>query len=304
MTARNVISLNEGAKGARQSALETANPALRAKLSWIIDWQRSEISRSILGRWELGQEIDEVWLDLKKNSGKRFGRDSKATIALFMREDPSIVNMAHKLYRAYQQRTELVDITEMTMQDGITHLSYSHIRQLLSIRDPQKRHELMNRCLENCWTSVELGLAVQEMNGGKQTNNPNGRAAIPKDAETVIDQMISFADDFDSRNLRVWKDPVHSVVAQVDRMEAIQYTEDLAKKLGELAHRMRQLANEAVARAEEAERKYEQVTRVIKLGPATLQPPEDLTDNSEDEAIAAIKKRRGFRPAGRRAKVG
>lgn len=300
--ARSVISIGEGVKDAREQALEEANPALRSKIDWIMDWQKRQGAASILGRWDLGEEIDEIWKDLKRG-GHVYGRNSKRVIALFMKEDPSIVNMAHKLYTTFPDHKRLVEITEMRMQDGKTYLSYSHIRQLLAVRDPQRRQELLNRCLEECWTSSELGAAVQTDNGGKQTNNPNGRGiAVPKDAETVIGQMIDFADDFESRNIKVWKDPRHSVAAQVERLEPIQYTETLAKQLGELAHRMRLLANEANARAEEAERKYEEVTRVLKMGPEALSPI--VTSDIQNEANDVIRMKRGDRPAGRRVKAG
>jgi hypothetical protein len=300
--ARTTIKLSEGVKDAREQALEQANEALRGKIGWIMEWQQRQGAASILGRWELGQEIDEIWRD-QKQGGKIYGRSSKRVIALFMQEDPSIVNMAHKLYTTYRDYKRLKEITEMRMQDGVTYLSYSHMRQLLAIKDEQTRHELLNRCLEECWTSSQLGVAVQELNGGKQSNNPNGRGvAIPANAETVIGQMIDFADDFESRNIKVWKDPRHSVAAQVEKLEPIQYTEDLAKKLGELAHRMRQLANEANARAEEAERKYEEVNRVLKMGTEEIAPVVVLRLPNEEADETRMK--RGDRPAGRRAKVG
>lgn len=268
-----LLDISEGVIEERKQARETATPALQAKLDWIVGWQKNESSRGILGRWDLGSEIDEIWRDLKKNAGRVFGKTAKRTIALFMKEDPSVVNVAHRLFKTYERRKDLEEVTEMTMQDGVTPLSYSHIRQLLCVDSTQRRHELMNECLLKCWTSAQLGAAIQKENGGKTTNNPNGRGpTIPKDAETVIGQMLSFADDFDSRNVKVWRDNRYSVAAQVDKMEPIQYTGELAKKLGELAHRMRLLANEAVARAEEAETKFEQVTLVLKKGPAALKP--------------------------------
>jgi hypothetical protein len=295
------MTMLEETKDIRTQAREKANEALQAKIGWIVKWQASEVSRSILGRWDLGEEIDEVLQD-KARGGRIFGKGAMSTIAMFMSEDPSVISMAHKLYKAYPDYKRLVEITEMRMQDEVTPLSYSHIRQLLAVKDPQRRHELMNKCLEACWTSAELGRAVQGLNGGKQTNNPNGRASTPKDAETVISQMISFADDFDSRNIRVWKDPRHSVSAQVDRLEPIQYTEELVKQLGVLAHRMRQLANEATARAEEAERKCDEVSRVLAMGTEAITPAVDLTDKQPD-AADELRRKRGGRPAGRRVKV-
>ena len=295
-----ILSYNEGVAELRQAALGKANSELRSKIDWIVDWQHHEASRGILGRWELGQEIDEVWTDLESNQGRRYGKASKSTIALFMREDPSIVNMAHKLYVTYPEKKRLLEICEMTMQDQITRLSYSHIRQLLAIKSDKKRAELLNQCLLNCWTSAELGIEVQKANGGTNTNNPNGRSAVPKDAQTVIGQMLDFADDFTSRNTKVWRDSRHSLTAQVDKLEPIQYTEDLAKKLGELAHRMEQLADEAKVRASEARRNFEHVTGVLKKGPAGIKTAVELAaeiNATPDETQVQA------RPVGRRAKA-
>lgn len=251
---------------ARKHVLDQANDALKAKLGWIIDWQRTETSRGILGRWDLGEEIDEIYEDARKNSGRIYGPGAKSAIALFLQEDPSIVNVAHKIYKTFPTRVDLVRLTECTMKDGVTHLSYSHIRQLITVRDTDARESLVEQCLANCWTSARLGDAIQEMYGGTRTNNPNGRAAVPKGAEGVINQMISFADDFESRNVRVWGNNTTSLSSQIDKLQPAQYTEELAKKLGELAHRMQQLAEEAVARANEAQAKYQQVLATLNKG--------------------------------------
>jgi hypothetical protein len=293
-----MIAIGEAVVDARKEALEKANDALKVKLDWLANWQRTEASRGIMGRWDLGEEIDEIWADLRQNAGRTFGKAAKKTVALFMKEDPSIVNMAHKLYLLYPDRKRLVEMTEMVMQDGVTSLSYSHIRQLITIKDERIRMQLLNRCLEHCWTSAELGVEVQKLNGGIQSRNPNGRAATPKDAETVIGQMMSFADDFDSRNIKVWRDQRTSLSSQVDRLEPIQYTEDLANKLGELAHRMRQLATEANTRAEEAERKHEQVMQVLKTGPAAVNTVAEMVKDKPNTNERHMK-----RIVGRRVKV-
>lgn len=301
MADQEILRVNDSVIEARDEAFNKANPALREKIDWVIDWQKTEAARGIMGRWELGKEIDEIIVDETENQGRRFGAKSKSTIALFMSEDPSVIVMAHKVFCTWPDRKKLAEITEMTMMDQRTHLSYSHIRQLVAIKDETIRMKLLNACLLNCWTSAELGLAVQKANGGKQTNNPNGRATMPKDAQTVIGQMIDFADDFDSRNVRVWRDAKHSLSAQVDKLKPIEYTEDLARKLGELAHRMRQLADEATLRAEEAEAKYDQVNKTLKLGAAGIKSAAELVSTSDEAADTVTK--RGNKPVGRRQKA-
>src|SRR5580692_5266722 len=118
---KDTIVMNEQLAEDRKSILENVLPALRRKIEWIIDWQKQELSCSLLGRWDLGHEIDEVYRDHDMNGGRVFGRKAKSTIATFLREDPSVVNMAHSLYRTYPDRKVLVDITEMVMVDGMTH---------------------------------------------------------------------------------------------------------------------------------------------------------------------------------------
>lgn len=302
MAKQAVVDIGENVREKRQRTLDKANEALRSKLGWILDWQSTEMSRGILGRWDLGEEIEEV---VRDRDHRIYGHTAQADIATFLSEDPSLISVAKQIYHAYPDRKKLVEITEMRMQDGVTHLSYSHIRRLTGVKDEQKRHSLMNLCLENCWTSDELGRRIMELHGGSASNNPNGRASAPKTAESVIGQMLDFANDFDSRNSRIWRDPRHSLTAQVDKLEAEAYTEELAKKLGELAHRMRLLANEANMRAEEAERKYEEVVKGLKkknAGPVTAALQYIHTEN--ESADVTHPKRRERPVGGRKVKVG
>ena len=264
--ARDIVPMGESLIARRTAAKEKMNPALQAKLQWIIDWKASENCQSLIKRWELGAQVTEIVKDLEEDQGRKYGLGSMKLLETVLYEDRSVLNDARRFYRVYPDKKRVEEICQMTMQDGDTHVSFSHIRQLLSTKDESTRQEALNLALINCWTSEQLGAHVQKVNGGKMSNSPNGRAGIPKDAQTVIAQQISFADDFDSRNARVWDDPKHSISHHVDKLDETAYTEDLAKKLGEVAQRMQQLANAAQKRADEATAAYNKVWRALKMG--------------------------------------
>lgn len=264
MTKRSTIPIHEALLDKRRRAMEKMNGALRDKLDYILEWYNKEKKASLVNRWELGNEIKDILVDQSENRSATYGKRAWAKIKLFIDEDESTLRHTARLAKFYTEE-EIEQISKMTMSDGSTHLSYSHLRSLAALDNKTQRDELLQLTLENCWTSAQLGAEVKRRNGRVKTNNPLGRAAVPKDAKTLIQQQINFADDFEKRNLAVWGNPTRSLSAQMQTMKPDDYTTEFANQLGNLAHRMRQLANEAATRADEADRKYKEITRILKL---------------------------------------
>jgi hypothetical protein len=155
------------------------------------------------------------------------------------------------------------------MADGTTPLSFSHMRVILALDNAKTgeddRRKAIAMTLERCWTAEQLGRYVKGQTGGEGTNNREGRPlAKPKGLDGVISQQLQFAEDFEKRNLKIWKDPELSVTGQLAKVDASQYTEDMANQLGTLALRLRQLADAANERATEAERRHREVRQALE----------------------------------------
>lgn len=280
----------------RQEILESMNKPLRVKADWIIAWCKEDARSSLVSRWELGGQINEL-LDDEKTGGKVYGANSVTKLSKLIGDDPSVLRQAANLQKAYSKR-EIEDVADMTLLDGITPVSYSHVRQLITIEDKKERQTTLNLVIENCWTSEDLGTYIVSKYG-KRSNNMHGRMGKPKGVDAVIKQQLSFVDDFDNRNANVWADDETSITAQIDNLEPTQYTEDLVDKLYTLAKRMRKLAVEADKRADEAEAKYQEVkdaleSRLKKVGKVE---PDDLDDDDdEDEDFIPAKNSKKRKP--------
>lgn len=254
--------------------------ALRHKLDWMLDWFNDDRRYTLTSRWSLGHELQDITKAENEND-KRYGVSALSKLEKFVDDDPSLLRVAIKI-ATYWQQAEIEKIADMVMADGVTHISYSHIRVLTSMDDADDRNRFLHQAIKHNWTSSQLGAAVVSEKG-KRSNNSQGRGvAIPKDAAMVIKQQMDFADDFDKRNLKVWKDPQHSLTSQLAKIEAEEYTQELADTLGVLAKRMRQLAEEADKRAEEAEHKYAEVSAAIKQ---RIRSIKSTTDFAENEAV-------------------
>ncbi len=267
---------------------EEMNEALRSKLDSCLKWFKDENTRTIVNRWHLGEEIREVYEDEKKGNGQKFGKDSIKRLSFFFREDPSVLRQSYYLAKAYT-KNQVEELANTVMSDGVTRISYSHLRQLISLATEEQREEALKAALCGCFTSAQLGEYIHKKYGGKQDRGAGRKPAIPKTANEVISQQLQFVDDFESRNAKVWNDKRSSLSTRVDELDPEDYNEQLVKKLTELAYRMRILEKEAGERAEEAEAKLEQVKKALK-NPAMLVKSKFESEEDDDDTFSEYDK--------------
>lgn len=248
----------------RADLLAEANQALLSKVDWVVNWYRRDTRHSLVSRWQLGEQIAEVMDDQSNNGCRLYGAKAFQTIAAFSGEAEGSLRMCARLAEAYTLR-DIERIADMTMADGVTPLSFSHVRVVLSIEDRKERDKALARACENCWTSDDLARHVRGQSDERKASDGRGRPiAVPKTVGAVIAQQLSFAEDFEKRNVRVWRDRAHSVTGQLANLPEDMYTEELANNLARLAHSMRQVVKEAEERAEEAEANFAKVRRILE----------------------------------------
>ena len=85
-------------------------------------------------------------------------------------------------------------------------LSFSHVMQVLSVVDREKRKELIDQAVAKSWTCDQLAFEIApELKPKKPINDGRGRPlAIPRNFDAVLAQMEAFADDFLNRAEKVF----------------------------------------------------------------------------------------------------
>lgn len=272
----------------QKELLDAANPALRNKIDWVISWYKKDSRNSLMSRWDLGVQINEV-LEDNKSGSKKYGPKAINTISIFAGEAESSLYVCANLAATYS-KVQMEEISEMVMADDITPLSFGHMRAIIFIDSSAERQKAINLTLENCWTCAQLAKYIaKKVNKVSSGNNPNGRpVSKPKTLNAVIDQQLSFADDYEKRDTQVWSDPKFSVDGYMEELDTEAYTEELADKLSELAYRMRQLADNAADKADEYERKYEEVRKALdtryKDGAKMIANTSSITEEESEDS--------------------
>ena len=277
-----MIGVNDGKKEQLQKLQEKMKRPLLAKLEWLLEWMADDRRNTLIKRWELGNEMAEL-----EEGDQKFGAKPIEKLDKFV-EDSGMLRVVIRLAQCWT-RPEIEAMSDRMMANGVGRVGYTHLRTLCVIADKKQRDDLLEETIRNSWTAQQLGAVIVSRFGNK-SQNPTGRAGIPKTAQKVIQQQLDFADDFSNRNVRVWKDPEHSLSRQIAAMPEPDYTEDLAKQLGILAKRMRDLAAEATSRAEEAEREHKKVTDAIA---ASLKPVKMASELMNKEEQRPAKGRKG-----------
>lgn len=267
----------------REALIEKMPPALREKLDFMLEWLADDRRHTLVNRWELGRELRDIVDAESSSNSKRFGIAALKKLEKFIDDDPSILHVAERIAR-YWTRSEIAAMAETPMADGVSYISYSHVRALSALPDEGDRDFFLKEAIKNSWTAVELGKAIIDKYGNK-SRNPNGRAGLPKNAEAIITQQLGFVEDFENRNIKVWKDPQRSLSAQLAKVSPTAYTDELAKKLGVLAKRMRQMATEANARATEAEQKFNEITQIMNEKHKPIATPAEIVENEETTEV-------------------
>lgn len=280
----------------QQDLMDEATPALREKVQWVVDWCKRDTKNSLVSRWELGDQINEVFNDHSRGA-KRFGNKPFQTIAAFSGEAEGSLRVCAKLAKLYT-RGQILDISEMVMADGTTPLSFSHIRCVLTLDDPATgetdRQEALNLALERCWTVETLSKYVVSKAGGGTQGHKGRPVAKPKNVEGILDQQLSFINDFEKRNVSVWGDAEHSVTSHLTKMPPNMYTEALEQQLAISAQRMRQMIDAATERAVELENMHEKVkcalAKKMNSGIQMASELSEATDKPQKKEPTAVKR--------------
>ncbi len=271
--------------------LEHIGPELQQQIDKINELLEKDRRNIILARYDLGllvKEIhDEETMNYRMN---RYGDQSMIKLCLSV---PWSRSLLYETLRFVQviTREEAERLAGLHTQAGCP-IYWSHVRALLGVSCPNMREELLQRTIQENWSCDELDKAIMQL---KKSHEPAGHRKIkgPRNLNGMIEQQRTYADHFLERAKSAWSDPEHSLTNLCLDVPSEKYTEEGAKKLKDLAERLRLVAEEAEQRAEDAQNAYEHYAERLhapksaaEVGDAA-EKEEDLTDEEQDDRRGA-----------------
>jgi hypothetical protein len=256
---------HEMAQEQAEVLMDESPPALREKITWIRNYFEDEWRRGIVGRYQVAAVIREIYDDVTDNKGAVYGAKAVKVIKKVFGWDDGIIYQA--LHVADTFTPEQIENIALMRLPGGRPLSYSHVVALSKVEDEHHREKLLKQTIRDGWTAQKLTNAVDRAASPEPSKPPERRGrpvAKPRDFDAVLDQQGSFAQDFLSRNDKVWSHPEHSLRAKLNALEPADFTTERAGRLKRHAQVMSLLAEKAQERADEAVSVHKVFVRLLK----------------------------------------
>ena len=259
--------------------LKTMNPELRKVYEDLREWDEKELRRTILSRYELGQQL----IPVEEDDGFRYGQEAMKKLSIALGWTDSLLYDALRFCRSYT-REQAESLCEMRTSSG-RPLTWTHIRALISLTAVE-RQEMLLRTLAEDWTTDNLAEQIAQAHP-KKSGAQSPRLHVPRDLDAVIREQDGLAEKFLERADAVWRDE-SSLTQRFLELSPEEHTEERAQHLKGLAQKMRRLADEAEARASEAEKVYQRSIQAMakrNVGAATELDDDDAatTDVADDD---------------------
>jgi len=217
-----------------QRKYEALGDKLRPKFDKVRSYIFNEIIHSLRRRHELGKDLQEV--DDKKAT---YGQHAVEKMAELLDMDPSLLYNIKKFADDYspKQLNELVALVEAGEKEHGYGISWSHVTQLLRVRDVNKREQLQQDIIEQRLTVQELCDRRERVAPLPDTKTPKtGRPLIkPKDLMGYLSQFESMAGKLYRCYNEVWFGKENSLTDLAHAIEEEDVTEILVTRLNAAA---------------------------------------------------------------------
>ena len=159
-------------------------------------------------QWELGQLIYQSTEDAKKDN-KHYGENFVERFSVALGYDsPSVLRSSARVYERWPEEKdgsfnrELKKILNMKNKASRS-LSWTHLSHLYWEKDRDRTMELVNKCLENCWTAKQLHRDIQKSRTKENSKTAAGvrPPSITGNASDCIENMQAQLNAF----LNSWK---------------------------------------------------------------------------------------------------
>ena len=131
------------------------------------------------------QRIEEevrAWYRRGQKARELSGKDAKdvgqamQTLSAEVGTTPATMRRARQFARIYKSEKDLEALLKLRTPEGLP-LGWSHVQELISVKNKAERERLQRRAAEEGWRVRELKAEVQRLNGGK--NSKGGRKFAP-----------------------------------------------------------------------------------------------------------------------------
>lgn len=145
---------------------DEANDALRDSLVWLCQYLADDANHTIMRRWQLGKALDRI-----TSSPDKYGQHSWRSLKTFFDMGSDILSASHAVFEIFTKE-DLQALIKQRRKDGFPIL-WSHVVVLSRIKDPELRHEIQEKMIEESWGPKQLLAYSQDEQGGKRS--PGGR---------------------------------------------------------------------------------------------------------------------------------
>jgi hypothetical protein len=213
----------------RQEVLQGMTPSFRQKLEYIEGWLRREAVHYLRRYYELGKQVEELYLDDRQNNGRVYGRDPIGRICKLLHWGDGIIYNSLRLVQTYSE-DEIDRLCSVTMPSGAP-LSWSHVRCLLEVKEDSKREDVLDLTIKNGWTCNRLAQEVKRIRDPAGSDTRGRPPRTPNHLDDLLAQQNDVIKHWDRLYLRVWSNSRHSMSSQVAKLQPGEVTE---QRLGEV----------------------------------------------------------------------
>jgi hypothetical protein len=241
------------------------SPRLRQKLDWIENWMKTQVKSALESRYELGEQVLEIYLDETKHGAKVYGRNAIDNICKILKWDDGVIRACLRFVQLYT-RKDLDRLCSLILPRG-EPISWSHLRCLFQVPEPERREALLQQTVQEGWTCTELALAV------KHLDDPRGRPVkIPPSFDGLAQQQLQFVETWEKRYPKIWASSEQSFTSRAGQLKPEEVTEDRLREAADLADRLRQMAKQVTQAAEKAEAVVSNFERILAERKAASPP--------------------------------
>ena len=235
----------------REQILEKMCPALKEKLEFCQNWMKQELGRSLRSRYELGQQVLELYRDETNNKARVYGRGAIDRICKILHWDDGLIRLSLRFAQSYTPQ-QVEEMCSCLLPNG-QPLSWSHVRCLVTVEDKKQRQMFLDQTLEEGWTCTELAREMKILDRGGMEEKRGRPPKMPKDFDGAIALQKQSAEAWDKQYSRVWSHPKRSLMVHVAKLSPFEITNDRLREARELAGQLRRVAQQATEQAEAAE---------------------------------------------------
>lgn len=257
-TGQIVADMNrECAEENRQRLRKKMNPALSRKLTWIQNWLDRDRKHELESRYQLGLQVQEIYLDETENGSRVYGASAIERICDAVGVDKGLIRSALRFVQVFAP-DELARLSSQKLSNG-QPLTWTHVLRLCELKDAEERDAALQRTIDKALTADELGDFVQERRSATR-QEPDGRGRplkVPVDFDKLLHQQSKVTDDWVRRFQKVWSGAETSLSAQAQSLEAARITSEHLSSLWPLKESLLILADKSKVLVAEVDRVYQ-----------------------------------------------